>query len=64
MYHLKMERQMNNAKGARTPTLLELFDDNKSLLLLPQVQVNNRLTLDRSTTTPGNKHLWHRLASC
>jgi hypothetical protein len=52
---------MNNAKSARTPTLLELFDDNKSLLLVPQVQVNNRSTPDRSTTTPGNKHLRHRL---
>jgi hypothetical protein len=52
---------MNNAKSARTPTLLELFDDNKSLLLLPQVQVNNRSTPDGSTTTPGNKHLRHRL---
>jgi hypothetical protein len=52
---------MNNAKSARTPTLLELFDDNKSLLLLPQVQVNNRSTPDGSTTAPDNKHLRHRL---
>jgi hypothetical protein len=49
---------MNNAKRARTPTLPELFDDNKSLLLLSQAQlnnqVNNRSTPDRSMTTPGN----------
>jgi hypothetical protein len=32
---------MNNARSARTPTLPELFDDNKSLLLLSQVHVNN-----------------------
>jgi hypothetical protein len=48
----------------RTPTLPELFDDNKSLRLLPHVQVNNqvnnRSTPDRSMITPGNKHLWHR----
>jgi hypothetical protein len=61
MYHLKMERQMNNAKSARTPTLPELFDSNKSLVLPPQVQVNNRSTPDRSMTTSGNKHLRHRL---
>jgi hypothetical protein len=41
MYHLKLERQMNNARSARTPTQPELFDDNKSLPLLFQVQVNN-----------------------
>jgi hypothetical protein len=41
MYHVKMERQMNNAKSVRTPMLPELFDANKSLLLLPKVQVNN-----------------------
>jgi hypothetical protein len=29
-----MEKPMSNAKSARTPTLLELFDDNQSLLLL------------------------------
>jgi hypothetical protein len=65
MYHLKMEKQMSNAKSVRTPMLLELSDDNKRSLLLPQVQannqVNNRSTPDRSTTTPGNKHLRHRL---
>jgi hypothetical protein len=36
-----MERQMNNAKSTRTPTLPELFGDNRSSLLLPQVQVSN-----------------------
>jgi hypothetical protein len=65
MYHLKMERQMNNTKSTRTPALPELFDSNKSLLLPPQVevnnQVNNRSTPDRSMTTPGNKHLRNRL---
>jgi hypothetical protein len=40
-YHHKMEKPMNNAKSARTPTLPELFGDNKNSLLLPQVQVNN-----------------------
>jgi hypothetical protein len=61
MYHLKMERQMNNAKSTRTPTLPEVFDDNKSLPLLSQVQVNNRSTPDRSMTMPDNKHLRHQL---
>jgi hypothetical protein len=57
MYHLKMEKPMSNAKSARTPTLPELFDDNKSLLLLPYVQVNNQLMPDKSTTMPVNKYL-------
>jgi hypothetical protein len=42
----------------------ELSDDNKRSLLLPQVQANiqanSRSTRDRSTPTPGNKHLRHR----
>jgi hypothetical protein len=59
MYHLKMEKPMSNAKRARMPTLPELFDDNKSLSLLLQVQVNNRLTPGKLTTTSGNKHLQH-----
>jgi hypothetical protein len=59
MYHLKMEKPMSNAKSARTPTLPELFDDNKSLLPLLQVQANNRLTPDKLTTMSGNKHLQH-----
>jgi hypothetical protein len=37
MYHLKMERQMNNAGNARTPMLPELFIGNKSSLFLSQV---------------------------
>jgi hypothetical protein len=37
MYHLKMEKQMNNAKRVRTPMLPEPSSDNKSSLLLPQV---------------------------
>jgi hypothetical protein len=61
MYHHKMERPMNNAKSARTPTLPELLGDNKSSLLLPQVldnnQFNNRLTPDKPMTMPVNKYL-------
>jgi hypothetical protein len=60
-----MERQMNNAKSARTPTQLELFGDNKSSLLLPQVpvsnQFNNRLMRDKPKTTLVNKYLRHQL---
>jgi hypothetical protein len=55
-----MERQMNNARSARTPTLLELFVGNKNSLLLSQVQVNNHSTLGKSMTTLGNKHLRHQ----
>jgi hypothetical protein len=61
MYHLKMERQMNNARSARTPTLPELFVGNKNSLLLSQVQVsnqvNNHLTPSKLMITPSNKHL-------
>jgi hypothetical protein len=57
MNHLKMEKPMSSAKSARTPMLPELFDDNKSLLLLLQVQVNNRLMSDKSMTTTVNKYL-------
>jgi hypothetical protein len=39
-----MGEPMSNAKSVRTPMLLELSDDNKSSLLPPQVQANNRLT--------------------
>jgi hypothetical protein len=60
MYHLKMEKPMSNAKSARTPMLPELYDDNKSLLLLLQVQVKNRLMPDKSMTTPLNKYLQHQ----
>jgi hypothetical protein len=56
-----MEKQMNNVKNVRTPMLPELFDDNKSSLLLPQVQANNRLTPVKSTPTSGDKHLRHQL---
>jgi hypothetical protein len=45
--------------------LLELFDDNKRSLLLPQVQANNqannRSMRDRSMPAPGKKHLQHQL---
>jgi hypothetical protein len=58
-----MERQMNNARSARTPTLLELFVGNKNSLLLSQVQVNNQVnnhsTPGKSMTMPRNKHLRH-----
>jgi hypothetical protein len=43
-----MERPMNNAKSARKQTLPELLGDNKSSLLLPQVQANNQFN-NRST---------------
>jgi hypothetical protein len=36
-----MERQINNAKSVGMLTPLELFGDNKNLLLLPQSQVSN-----------------------
>jgi hypothetical protein len=36
--------------------LPELFDSNKSSLLLPQVQANNWLTPVKSTPTSDNKH--------
>jgi hypothetical protein len=41
MYQLKIEKQMSNAKRVRVLTLPKLSDDNKRLLLLPQVQANN-----------------------
>jgi hypothetical protein len=61
MYRRKMEKQMSNVKSMRTLMLPEPSDDNKSSLLLPQVQASNRLTPDKSTLTPGTKHLWHQL---
>jgi hypothetical protein len=42
MYHRKMGKPMSNAKSVRMPMLPELSDDNKRLLLLPQVQANNQ----------------------
>jgi hypothetical protein len=60
MYHHKMERPMSNAKSTRTPTLPELFGDNKSSLLLLQVQDNNQFN-NRLMTTPVNKHMRHLL---
>jgi hypothetical protein len=59
MYHRKLEKPMSNVKSVKTPMLPEPFDDNKNLLLLPQEQANNRSTWDKSTPTPGNKHLRH-----
>jgi hypothetical protein len=61
MYRCKMEEQMSNVKNSRTLMLPEPSDDNKSSLLLPQVQATNRLTPDKSTPTSGNKHLRHQL---
>jgi hypothetical protein len=39
MYRRKMEKQMNNIKSVSTPILPELFDDNKSSLLLPRCRI-------------------------
>jgi hypothetical protein len=55
----KMEKHTNNDKSVKTPMLPEPSGDNKSSLLLPQVQANHRLTPDKSTPTSGNKHLRH-----
>jgi hypothetical protein len=56
---------MNNVKSVKMPMPPELSDGNKRSLLLPQVQANNqannRSTRDRSTPTPGNKHLRYQL---
>jgi hypothetical protein len=57
MYHLKMERRMNNARSARMPMPPELLVGNKNSLLLSQVQVNNQVN---NHLTPGNKHLRHQ----
>jgi hypothetical protein len=56
-----MGKQMNNIKSVKTQMLPEPSDDNKSSLLLPQVQANNRLMPYKSTPTLGNKHLQHQL---
>jgi hypothetical protein len=56
-----MGKPMSKAKNVRMPTPRKLSDDNKRLLLLPQVQANNRSTRDRSMPTPCNKHLRHQL---
>jgi hypothetical protein len=37
MYRRKMEKQMHNIKSVKTPTPLELSDDNKRSQPLPQV---------------------------
>jgi hypothetical protein len=60
MYHRKTERQTCSVKSEKTPTLPELFDDNKRSQPLPQLQAFNRLTPDRSTPTPSNKHSWYQ----
>jgi hypothetical protein len=51
---------MCSIKSEKTPTLPELFDDNKRSQPLPQLQAFNRLTPDRSTPTPSNKHSWYQ----
>jgi hypothetical protein len=61
MYHRKMEKQTSNVKNVRTLMLSEPSDDNKSSLLLPQVQATNQLTPNKSTPMLSNKHLRHQL---
>jgi hypothetical protein len=60
MCQRKTEKQTRSVKSVKTPTLPELFDDNKRSQLLPQVQAFNRLTPDRSTPIPRIKNLWHQ----
>jgi hypothetical protein len=60
MYHRKTERQTRSAKSEKTPTLPELFNDNKRSQPLPQLQAFNRLTPDRSTTTSSNTLSWYQ----
>jgi hypothetical protein len=55
-----MEKQTSNDKSVKTPMLSEPSSDKKSLLLLPQVQDNHRLTPVKSMPTSGNKHLQHQ----
>jgi hypothetical protein len=61
MYRRMMEKQMSNIKNVGTLMPPEPSDDNKRSLLLPQVQVNNWLTPDKSMPTLGNKHLRDQL---
>jgi hypothetical protein len=60
-YHHKMEKQTNNDKSVKTPTLPEPSDDNKSSPLRPQLQANHQLMPVKSTSTSGNKHPQHQL---
>jgi hypothetical protein len=64
MYHLKMEKQMNNARSARTLTSPELLAGNKNSLLLSLLQVNNHVnsqsTPGKLTTMSGNKYSRHQ----
>jgi hypothetical protein len=55
MYHLKMEKQMHNARSARTPTPTGLLVGNKNSLQLLQPQVNMQLMLGKATTTSEDK---------
>jgi hypothetical protein len=56
-----MEKQTSNDKSMKMLMLPEPPDDNKSSLLLPQVQANHRLMPVKSTRTSSNKHLRHQL---
>jgi hypothetical protein len=60
MCRRKVEKQTSNDKSVKTPMLPELSADNKSSML-SQVQATNRLTPNKPTPTPGNKHQRHRL---
>jgi hypothetical protein len=62
MCQRKTEKQTRSVKSVKTPTLPELFDDNKRSQLLPQVQAFNRLTPDKSTPILRIKHLWYQRA--
>jgi hypothetical protein len=42
---------MRSVKSVKTPTLPELFDNNKRSQPLPQLQAFNRLTPDMTTPT-------------
>jgi hypothetical protein len=59
MYHLKMEKQMSNTNAARAVRLQQ--EITAAAQVPANNQVNDRSSPDRSTTTPGNKHMRHRL---
>jgi hypothetical protein len=56
-----MEKQTSNDKSVKTLMLPEPSSNNKSSLLLPQVQANHRLMPVKSTPTSGNKRLRQQL---
>jgi hypothetical protein len=51
----EQRQERENANAARA------VRRQQELLLLPQVHATNRLTPDKSTPTPGSKHLRHQL---